>query len=398
VLSSHMGPNTDAQQGTSSTISHQKTAQMHGATFPLGEDGSTYHLETKLSEVSNRILTVGDPSRAERIAKYLDCVVFDKTSHRGFRTITGLYKNIPVSIVAIGMGIAAMDFFIRECRAVIDGDMAIIRIGTCGVVKSDIPVGTVVVQDASVCVLRNPDGFRSAIHNVDVVDDDVSVSTTGEHDSISSTSDDDDQKLENDEETSDDDIEHPTTLQQPAQQQPADSRPSRIVKEIRREAYYVTLPVKASDQLTDLLHKNVAVHVEPKWIVRGLNATADSFYSSQGRTTLDFKDKNESLIDELIQKIPSLTSLEMETFHLFDMADVCKRGKIHAASCVIALAQRQSEEFLDNKVKKLREKQCGLSVLDTLVGMPLEKEMQNGVWTSTPEQQGSIQLNTQDNK
>ena len=47
-----------------------------------------------------------------------------------------------------------------------------------------------------------------------------------------------------------------------------------------------------------------------------LNATADSFYSSQGRTDANFDDRNETLIDEIIGKFPTATTLEMETFQL----------------------------------------------------------------------------------
>ena len=52
---------------------------------------------------------------------------FVHLSHRGFLTITGEFKGTPVSIVAIGMGLPMMDFFVRECRAVIKGPMVVIR-------------------------------------------------------------------------------------------------------------------------------------------------------------------------------------------------------------------------------------------------------------------------------
>lgn len=57
-------------------------------------------------------LTVGDPHRAERVAKFLDATpnggeLFKLRSERGFLTITGTYKGTPISIVAIGMGIGA---------------------------------------------------------------------------------------------------------------------------------------------------------------------------------------------------------------------------------------------------------------------------------------------------
>ena len=37
-----------------------------------------------------------------------------------------------VSVVATGMGMAMMDFVVRECRAVVDGQMAICRLGGAG--------------------------------------------------------------------------------------------------------------------------------------------------------------------------------------------------------------------------------------------------------------------------
>jgi uridine phosphorylase len=99
------------------------------ANFPLYDDGRTYHVGTKKGEIANLILTVGDFSRAELIAKLLDPSPepLKIQSKRGYLTITGCYKGVQVSIVAIGMGVAMMDFFVREARAVVDGPMKIIR-------------------------------------------------------------------------------------------------------------------------------------------------------------------------------------------------------------------------------------------------------------------------------
>ena len=102
-------------------------------------------------------ITVGDPARARTIAKYLDkheasklngsvdgnvnAIVnsaareantadpglFAFHSERGFFTITGTYKGVPVSIVSIGMGFPNMDFFVRECRELLEGEMVVIR-------------------------------------------------------------------------------------------------------------------------------------------------------------------------------------------------------------------------------------------------------------------------------
>ena len=79
----------------------------------------TYHVQ----------ITVGSPSRAERIATFLDASPrpFRLATERGFLTITGRYGGVPVSIVSIGMGSAMADFFVREVRESLSGDMVVVR-------------------------------------------------------------------------------------------------------------------------------------------------------------------------------------------------------------------------------------------------------------------------------
>jgi uridine phosphorylase len=66
------------------------------ANFPIDGEGRTYHVATKLGETANRILTVGDPERARRLAKHLDHIEHEILSKRGFLTITGPYKGVQV--------------------------------------------------------------------------------------------------------------------------------------------------------------------------------------------------------------------------------------------------------------------------------------------------------------
>jgi uridine phosphorylase len=78
--------------------------------------------------VANRVLSVGDAGRAERIAALLDAgsarIV---RSSRGFVTHTGTFNGVAVSIIATGMGYPMMDFVVRETRAVVNGPMAMLR-------------------------------------------------------------------------------------------------------------------------------------------------------------------------------------------------------------------------------------------------------------------------------
>lgn len=43
-------------------------------------------------------------------------------------TITGRYKGVPVSIVSTGMGSPNTDFFVREVRECLSGDMLVVRL------------------------------------------------------------------------------------------------------------------------------------------------------------------------------------------------------------------------------------------------------------------------------
>lgn len=120
-------------------------------------------------------LTVGSSSRAEKLAAFLDDKPkpFILSSERGFVTITGRCRGVPISIVSIGMGFPNMDFFVREMRETISGDMIVIRLiripllcslskvemerlGSCGAV-ADLPVSSVVVPEACVQISRNVD-------------------------------------------------------------------------------------------------------------------------------------------------------------------------------------------------------------------------------------------------
>lgn len=142
---------------------------MSNANFPKDSENRVHHLGIKEGELANYIVTVGDVSRAFVIAKFLDNCnevsltpnfknehVSVITSKRNFTTVTGKYRGKAVSIVAIGMGMPMMDFFVREARAVVSGPMFIIRFGSCGAIGKA-SVGDVIVAEDSVACRRDFD-------------------------------------------------------------------------------------------------------------------------------------------------------------------------------------------------------------------------------------------------
>ncbi|EGC35231.1 hypothetical protein DICPUDRAFT_79031 [Dictyostelium purpureum] len=135
--------------------------------------------------------------------------------------------------------------------------------------------------------------------------------------------------------------------------------------------YDISLPVDGDKELVQTLTNEFRSTFTDRETVVGINATADSFYSSQGRIDPEFDDDNHNLINTLIEKFDNkVTTLEMETFQLYHLS---KRSKqpIKAAAATIILANRLSNAFLDNETKSRLEIEGGRACLDALIKIDL---------------------------
>jgi len=130
--------------------------------------------------------------------------------------------------------------------------------------------------------------------------------------------------------------------------------------------YHLTRPVKADELLLRDLKDALDKQVFGRRVVACSDATADSFYSSQGRIDKNFADHNETLIDDIVNLDPDVGSIQMETFHLYHLARLS--GTISAAACAIVLAQRKKNDFLGNDEKHTLEKQAGRACFEALTG------------------------------
>jgi uridine phosphorylase len=274
--------------------------------FPLDAEGRVYHIGAKRGEIANRVLLVGDPNRADLIAKaWLDTNenVFYRTSTRGFTWYTGKYKGTPVTIMAIGMGLSMMDFAVREMRALVDGEMVMIRLGTAGSPHKDCKPGSMVVSTETVRIEQN-------LNSVD--------------------------------------YDHPH-------------------KEVNwKDGYLISKPAPASASLTNELVSALGKFaVSAKNVVTGISASAESFYSSQGRVDINFADFNHELVDGVISVHPGMICFEMETHQLYHLAKTCRKP-ISASACAIVLMQRKSHEIIDHETKVALEKEAGQAILETL--------------------------------
>lgn len=134
--------------------------------------------------------------------------------------------------------------------------------------------------------------------------------------------------------------------------------------------YCFSRPIPSDPALSHALATEAAALLGPGGVCTGLNATADSFYSSQGRRTGWFDDRNDRLLADLLAAYPDAVTLEMETAMLLDLAR-CSRGTIRAAAGVIALADRQSNDFLAADRIEALERLTGQACLAALAKTPL---------------------------
>jgi len=111
--------------------------------IPKNARGRFYHLDCAPGEIAPYILTCGDPDRARMIARRLTRVDL-RRKNREFLTYTGAYHNIPVSVMATGIGAPASAIAIVEAANCV-APVTFIRLGTCGALHEYIQVGDLVI-------------------------------------------------------------------------------------------------------------------------------------------------------------------------------------------------------------------------------------------------------------
>ena len=131
-------------------------------------DGSIFHLNLLPEDISDKIIIVGDPGRVDLLAGLMQEIRVRK-ENREFRTVTGIYENNEVTIISSGIGTDNIDILINELDALVNIDLktgeekeepvslTLIRIGTSGGLRSDVPAGSFVLTETAV-------GFDGLLH------------------------------------------------------------------------------------------------------------------------------------------------------------------------------------------------------------------------------------------
>ena len=109
---------------------------------------ATPHNEASYFGIAETVLMPGDPKRSEYIANnFLDNAVL-VNDVRGVHGYTGTWKDVPVTVMASGMGIPSISIYSWELYSEY-GVKNIIRIGSAGALQDDINVMDVVAGQAA---------------------------------------------------------------------------------------------------------------------------------------------------------------------------------------------------------------------------------------------------------
>jgi uridine phosphorylase len=115
--------------------------------IPKNARGRFYHLDCSPGELAPYILTCGDPDRARRLARRLTRLDL-RRRHREFLTYTGAHGNIPVSILATGIGAPASAIAVVEAANCVH-PVTFIRLGTTGALQAHLAPGDLVITAAA---------------------------------------------------------------------------------------------------------------------------------------------------------------------------------------------------------------------------------------------------------
>lgn len=127
----------------------------------INEDGSIFHLHLRPEQLANKVILVGDPGRVNLVASHFETRECQIES-REFRTVTGTYRGKHITAMSTGIGCDNIDIVMNELDALVNIDfqtrrekpeqksLEIVRIGTCGGLQPNTPVGTYIISSKSI--------------------------------------------------------------------------------------------------------------------------------------------------------------------------------------------------------------------------------------------------------
>ena len=134
----------------------------------LNADHSIYHLNLLPEDISDTIITVGDPDRVTDVSKYFDSIQVRK-GKREFLTHTGMLNGQRLTVISTGIGTDNVDIVLNELDALANIDFGtriakenrirfkIVRIGTSGAIQPEIPINSFLLSEYAI-------GFDGLLH------------------------------------------------------------------------------------------------------------------------------------------------------------------------------------------------------------------------------------------
>lgn len=119
-----------------------------------------FHIHLKPEELADKVILVGDPGRVDMVGEFLEEREF-RHEFREFVSITGKYRGARITVLSTGIGTDNIDIVMNELDALANVDftarepkpghrrLTILRIGTCGAIQPDIPVGSFIFSEIS---------------------------------------------------------------------------------------------------------------------------------------------------------------------------------------------------------------------------------------------------------
>lgn len=127
----------------------------------INGDGSIFHLQIRPEQLADKIVLVGDPGRVAMFKPLFDTVECEGAS-REFVWATGMYKGTRITALSSGIGTDNIDIVMTELDALANIDfetrevkaehktLTIVRLGTCGALQPEIPLGSFILSHYSI--------------------------------------------------------------------------------------------------------------------------------------------------------------------------------------------------------------------------------------------------------
>lgn len=127
----------------------------------INGDGSAFHIHIRPEQLADKVILVGDPGRVAMVKSYFSTIEAEGAS-REFVWATGLFNGQRITVLSTGIGTDNIDIVMTELDALANVDfktreelpehrsLDILRIGTCGAIQPEIPLGAFILSHISV--------------------------------------------------------------------------------------------------------------------------------------------------------------------------------------------------------------------------------------------------------